>query len=66
MLLFSAEVGRNLSPLFRIPLDYGIAERVGLKPLLGTEDNLKEMFSVGCALQLCLAFPLAHPKDGVV
>jgi len=39
---------------------------VGLKPALGSGDNLEELFRLGRALQLGLALALGDPEDGVV
>ena len=39
---------------------------MGLKPVFGSGDDLKKLFRLRSAFQLCLALPLGHPEDGVV
>ena len=64
--LFSAEVSRYLAPFRGLPFDNRITEIVGLKPVLGSDNDLIELFCLGCALQFCLAFAFVHPEDGIV
>ena len=66
MVLFPTEVGRYLTPFLSLPLDDGITEIVGLEPVFGSGNNLKELLRLWRALQLCLALPLRHPENGIV
>lgn len=52
--------------MFGLPFDDGVAEVVGVEPVLGTGDNLIELFRLGRAFQFGLALALLYPEDGVV
>ena len=64
--LFPAEVGRDFTPFRGFPFDDGVSEIMGVKPVLGSGDNLIELFCLRCALQFCLALALLYPEDGII
>ena len=59
-----SEVGWNLAPFLGFPLEDRDSDIVGAKPILGTGDNLVELFGLWSALQLGLALFLGHPELG--
>ena len=60
-ILFASEIGRHFTPLLCFPLDDGVTPLVGLKPSLGTGDNLEERLRLRGALQFRLTLPFADP-----
>ena len=65
-MLFSAEVGRDFTPLLGFPFDDGVTIVVGLEPDLSTGDNLEELLRLGSALELRLTLALLNPENGIV
>ena len=66
MLLFSSEVSGNLTPLGSFPFDDGVAEGIGAEPVLGTGDDLVQLFCFGIVGKGGLTTFLVYPQDGIV
>ena len=65
LLSLPSEVGWNLAPFLGFPLEDRDGDIVGAKPILGTGDNLVELFGLWSALQLGLALFLGQPELGI-
>ena len=65
LLSLPSEVGWYLAPFLGFPLEDRDGDIVGAKPILGTGDNLVELFGLWSALQLGLALFLGHPELGI-
>ena len=61
ILPFPSEVGRNLAPLLCLPLEDRDSDIMRAEPVLGTGDDLVELFGLGIVFQLGLALLLSHP-----
>ena len=55
---FPSEVGGNLAPFLRFPLDDGNGHGVRAQPLLGTADDLVELLGLGRVFEFRLALLL--------
>ena len=62
--LFSSEVGRNVSPFARVPLDEFRAEGVRAQPVFGSCYDVIQLCGLGRALQFCLTLHLPYPCYG--
>ena len=63
-LAFASVVCGDLPPVYRIPFIYGGRVAMGLKPPLGSVDEVEERGRLARALQQGLAPLLAHPCQG--
>lgn len=63
--LFSSKICWNLSPCLGFPFQDGVFVGMGFEPLLGSCDDLVEVFRLGVADELGLASLLFHPKHGI-
>lgn len=61
-LSLSSEIGWNLAPFLRFPFYNRYVNGVGAEPVLGSGDDLIELFGLGSALQFGLALFLAYPE----
>ena len=61
ILSLSSEIGWKLAPLLRCPFYNRYGEGVGAEPVLGSGDDLIELFGLGSGLQFGLALILAYP-----
>ena len=64
-LSLSSEIGWNLAPFLRLPFYNRYVDGVGAEPVLGSGDDLIELFGLGSALQFGLALFLAYPELGI-
>ena len=62
--LLPPEVGGNLSPRLRIPLDEGHVYGVGAQPVLCPSDDLIELCRFFVVLQFGLTLSFSYPSDG--
>ena len=65
ILSLSSEIGWNLAPFLRFPFYNRYVDGVGAEPVLGSGDDLVELFGLGSALQFGLALFLAYPELGI-
>ena len=64
-LSLSSKIGWNLAPFLRFPFYNRYVDGVGAEPVLGSGDDLIELFGLGSALQFGLALFLAYPELGI-